>query len=91
MEIVDWIKIFIICYVLRDMAHFIADLIWEYTKIKNKPLKLVLLLLTYVLSCGKCFSMWLALILGCDLFFATGIALGIGLIEQAENKKTKLL
>lgn len=85
------IKAVIISYVLSSLGKFLGDLL-SLIDIKNKIFKLIVLLLTYVLSCPSCFSMWFSLILTGDLFYAAITSLVIKVIDHLENKynKTKL-
>lgn len=85
--IFDIIKLLIITYVLKDLGGFIAELIYEYVKIKKVFIRVLFLILGYVLSCGKCFSFWFVLILsGGNLFMAALISMLMMFIEKIENK-----
>jgi hypothetical protein len=90
--IIELIKTLIICYVLVDLTSFLGELISEYSNIKNKVLKLIILVLSYIMTCEKCSSFWLSLILTGDLFISAVIAIVVKLVKEFEykNKKTKL-
>jgi len=90
--IIELIKTLIICYVLVDLTSFLGELISEYSNIKNKVLKLIILVLSYIMTCEKCSSFWLSLILTGDLFISVVIAIVVKLVKEFEykNKKTKL-
>jgi hypothetical protein len=87
--IIELIKVLIICYVLVDLTSFLGELISEYSNIKNKVLKLVILVLSYIMTCEKCSSFWLSLILTGDLFISAVIAIVIKLVKKFEYKINK--
>lgn len=92
MEIYEIIKLLIISYVLSDLANFIGEVVSNYTNIKNKLLKLAILVFSYIMTCSKCSSFWITLILSGDLFISALTALLIDIIKRFEYKwiKTKL-
>jgi hypothetical protein len=83
----------IICYVLSSLTNFIGELMSMYSTPKNKALGLIYLLLTYMLTCKKCSSFWLALILTGNLFSSSLVAIAMIVIDKIEtkyNNNTKL-
>jgi hypothetical protein len=76
----------IICYVLSSLTNFIGELMSMYSTPKNKALGLIYLLLTYMLTCKKCSSFWLALILTGDLFSSSLVAIAMIVIDKIETK-----
>jgi hypothetical protein len=87
--IIELIKVLIICYVLVDLTSFLGELISEYSNIKNKVLKLIILVLSYIMTCEKCSSFWLSLILTGDLFISAVVAIVIKLVKKFEYKINK--
>jgi hypothetical protein len=79
----------IICYVLSSLTNFIGELMSMYSTPKNKALGLIYLLLTYMLTCKKCSSFWLALILTGDLFSSSLVAIAMIVIDKIETKYNK--
>jgi len=89
--IIELIKTLIICYVLSDLAEFIGEIVYEYSNIKNRFLKLIQMVLGYLLICSKCFSFWFSLILTGNLFMSAIIGLSVDIIKnKIKNNKTKL-
>jgi hypothetical protein len=80
------LKLFIICYVLSDLAGFISELIDTIVVSKIKWLSVLKSLFVYLLSCSKCFSLWFSLILSGNLFLACLIALSIDIVKRIEMK-----
>jgi hypothetical protein len=76
----------IICYVLSSLTNFIGELMSMYSTPKNKALGLIYLLFTYMLTCKKCSSFWLALILTGNLFYASLVAIAMIVIDKIETK-----
>jgi hypothetical protein len=60
-----------------------------YSTPKNKALGLIYLLFTYMLTCKKCSSFWLALILTGDLFSSSLVAIAMIVIDKIETKYNK--
>jgi hypothetical protein len=79
----------IICYVLSSLTNFIGELMSMYSTPKNKALGLIYLLLTYMLTCKKCSSFWLALILTGNLFSSSLVAIAMIVIDKIETKYNK--
>jgi hypothetical protein len=79
----------IICYVLSSLTNFIGELMSMYSTPKNKALGVMYLLLTYMLTCKKCSSFWLALILTGDLFSSSLVAIAMIVIDKIETKYNK--
>jgi hypothetical protein len=79
----------IICYVLSSLTNFIGELMSMYSTPKNKALGLIYLLFTYMLTCKKCSSFWLALILTGDLFSSSLVAIAMIVIDKIETKYNK--
>jgi len=92
--IIEIIKLFILTYVLKDMALFLGEILSEYNGVENKLLKLIIMLFSYILTCSdKCFPFWFSLILSGDLFIAAVIAILMkieGIIENKYIQKTRL-
>lgn len=90
--IYEIIKLLIITYVLVDLGAFLGEIIADYSSVKNKFLKLVILVLSYILTCPKCASFWISLVLSGNLFTAALISILINIIKEAEHKflKTKI-
>ena len=86
MEIV---KLIVICFVLVDLTDFLGEIVISIDGIKNKLLKLLQLILGYLLSCNKCSSFWLSLILSRDLFISAVVALSVMILKEIEYKKIK--
>lgn len=94
MDWIEIIKLLVICWGLKDLFEFIGGLISEI-EIKWKRLNIIKYLISYVLSCNKCSSMWLALILSGNLFIAVLISIIINYLSKIEykiikNKETEL-
>jgi hypothetical protein len=92
MEWIEWIKVLVIIWALKDMASFLGEIIYDI-KIKNKILNVLKLILSYILTCSdKCFPFWFSLILTGDLFVSALISIMINYLAQIEYKykKTKL-
>jgi hypothetical protein len=88
--IIEAAQLVLICYVLVDMAAFIAELIYPLGKaIKNKLGAIIFNLFIYILSCDKCFSFWLTLIFTHNLFIACVIALITNLLKSLTYKFNK--
>lgn len=87
-SLIELLQIGIISYVLSDLALFVSGLVHEM-KFGSKALKLGQLLLTYILSCPKCFSFWLALIISGSLFLACLVQILINIIKSIEYKIRK--
>ena len=83
------IKLIVICYVLVDLTSFLGEIVVSIDGIKNKLLKLIQLLLGYLLTCNKCGSFWLSLILSRDLFISAVVALVVMILKEIEYKKIK--
>lgn len=83
--IYEIIKLLLICWVFKDLFLFIGDLLSNFT-FENKIIRTLQLLMSYVLTCSKCSSMWFSLILSGDLFVASLIALSMKVIGVIENK-----
>jgi hypothetical protein len=79
----------IICYVLSSLTNFIGELMSMYSTPKNKALGLIYLLFTYMLTCKKCSSFWLALILTGNLFSSSLVAIAMIVIDKIETKYNK--
>jgi hypothetical protein len=60
-----------------------------YNTPKNKALGLIYLLLSYMLTCKKCSSFWIALILTGNLFYASLVAIAMVVIDKIETKYNK--
>jgi type III secretory pathway component EscS len=91
--LLEFIKLIVISYVLVDLGSFLGEVIQTITTTKNKFLKVSILLMTYLLTCDKCFSFWLCLILtGGNLFIASTIGVSIHFLKKLEAKyiKTKI-
>ena len=83
------IKLIVICYVLVDLTSFLGEIVVSIDGIKNKLLKLLQLLLGYLLTCNKCSSFYLSLILSRDLFISAVVALVVMILKEIEYKKIK--
>jgi hypothetical protein len=79
----------VICYVLSTLTNFIGELMSMYNTPKNKALGLIYLLLSYMLTCKKCSSFWIALILTGNLFYASLVAIAMIVIDKIETKYNK--
>lgn len=80
------LKYIVICYVLSSLMNFVGELMSMYKTPKNKALGLIYLLFSYMLTCKKCASFWLSLILTGDLFTASIISIVITIIDKIESK-----
>lgn len=87
---IDILQTALICFVLTDMASFIAELLFSI-ELKKKSLRLIQNLLGYVFSCDKCFSFWFSLILMGNLFAACLIAIAVSTLKDVMNKKNKTM
>lgn len=77
------LKAAIISYSLTPLGSFIGEIIITSSeKITNHWSKLLLYLLSYLLSCSRCFSFWFSLILTGDLLVAALSSIVIYLIEK---------
>ena len=88
MNWIELLQIIMICYVLFDLSEFISGLVYEFT-FKRKWIKIIQNLLTYVLSCPKCFSFWFSFIFTGSLFIACLVAIIINIIKSVEYKLSK--
>jgi len=88
MNWIELLQIIMICYVLSDLSEFISGLVYEFT-FKRKWIKIIQNLLTYVLSCPKCFSFWFSFIFTGSLFIACLVAIIINIIKSVEYKLSK--
>lgn len=88
MNWIELLQITLICYVLSDLSEFISGLVYEFT-FKRKWIKIIQNLLTYVLSCPKCFSFWFSFIFTGSLFIACLVAIIINIIKSVEYKLSK--
>jgi hypothetical protein len=88
MNWIELLQIILICYVLSDLSEFISGLVYEFT-FKRKWIKIIQNLLTYVLSCPKCFSFWFSFIFTGSLFIACLVAIIINIIKSVEYKLSK--
>lgn len=81
-ELIMIVKLVVICFVLKDLASFLGELISEI-KVKKKYIRLPILLLSYILTCSdKCFPFWFSLILSGDLFISACVSISINYISQ---------
>jgi len=87
-EIITILKLIVICWALKDLFLFASEII-ETIKIKNRLFEIIKLLLVYLLSCSKCNSMWLALILSGNLLYAAVVSIIINLFTTLEYKYKK--
>ena len=88
--ILELTKLFIIAFVLTDLGEFISELI---PTPKKKWISIPVLIIRYWMSCPKCFTFWLILIMTGNLFWAALLALIINYTKQIEYKiksKTEL-
>jgi len=88
MNWIELLQITLICYVLFDLSEFISGLVYEFT-FKRKWIKIIQNLLTYMLSCPKCFSFWFSFIFTGSLFIACLVAIIINIIKSVEYKLSK--
>jgi hypothetical protein len=88
MNWIELLQIILICYVLSDLTEFISGLVYEFT-FKRKWIKIIQNLLTYMLSCPKCFSFWFSFIFTGSLFIACLVAITINIIKSVEYKLSK--
>lgn len=89
--IFEILKVLLISYVLSDLSNFIGSLMSQYLKTNKMLLRLPILLLSYIMVCPKCFSMWFALILTGDLFIAALVSIIISVIKYFEDKYIKTI
>ena len=85
---IELLQITLICYVLSDLTEFISGLVYEL-QFKNKAAKVGQNLLTYILSCPKCFSFWFSLGFTGSLLIACLVAIIINIIKSIEYKLGK--
>jgi len=83
------LKLILITYVLSDLFKVIGEII-SGIKSKYKLVNIIRLLLTYVLSCGKCSSFWFTLIYTQNLLYASLVAIVISIIKMLEEKYIKV-
>ena len=76
-------KLLVIAFVLSDLGLFISELI---PTPKSKYLAIPLLIIKYWMSCSKCFSFWLTIILTGNLFISALVALIINYAKDIEYK-----
>ena len=79
----------IICYVLSTLTNFVGELMSMYSTPKIKALGLIYLLITYMLTCRRCASFWIALILTNNLLYASITAIAISIVDKVESKYNK--
>ena len=89
-------KIVFVVWALGDMLEFMAEVIFDLGgAVKNKLLRLGVSILTYLLSCNKCFVTWTTLIITGDIFISALASVSIRLINWIwglipRKKETKL-
>ena len=88
-DMIILLQTIVICYVLSTLTNFIGELMSMYNTPKNKALGLIYLLLSYMLTCKKCSSFWIALILTGNLFYASLVAIAMVVIDKIETKYNK--
>ena len=80
--IITLLQAVVISFSLKSLASFIGELIVvNVADTLLKPTQIALYLLSYLLSCSKCFSFWFTLILTADLFISALTSLVISIIE----------
>lgn len=91
MIILGILKMILICYVLVDLTSLIGQIL-STLPVKNKVLGVVKVLFEYLLTCEKCSSFWITLIITGDIFTSALVAISIKIIKMLENKfiKTEL-
>ena len=80
--IITLLQAITISFSLKSLASFIGEMI--VMNIENnydKAVQISLYLISYLLSCSKCFSFWFTLVLTADLFIAALTSLLISIIE----------
>lgn len=82
------LKLNVLIFVLKDMAQFIAEVLYSL-KTDSKGVSLALNALTYVLSCTKCFGFWFALIWTFDPFLAAVSSIAQVLAEKTIEQFNK--
>lgn len=90
--VISLFKLFIICWVFKDLFEFIGGFISEI-EIKGRWLGITKYLISYVMMCHKCSSMWFSFILTGDIFLSALVALSINYLSEVEYKyksKTEL-
>ena len=89
-------KIVFVVWALSDMLEFMAEVIFDLGGgVKNKLLRLGVSILTYLLSCPKCFVTWTTLIITGDIFISALASVSIRLVNWIwglipRKKETKL-
>lgn len=79
---------FVICWAFKDLFQFIGELVMEF-QFKNKWMQIFKSLLSYILTCNKCSSMWFSLILTGNILYAAIISISINYLSQLEYKYKK--
>lgn len=80
------LKLLVINYALVDLTSFLSELI---PTPKKKYLGVPVLILKYWMSCSKCSSFWITIVLTGDLFTAALVALMINYLKELEYKYKK--
>lgn len=82
------IKLLIISWGLKDLFSFIGELLSE-VEIKSVKLNIIKLLISYILTCPKCSSMWLSLAISGNLLIAVIVSILVNLLSEIEYKISK--
>jgi hypothetical protein len=83
-ELLKWI---VIGFVISGMSEFVSELLYEFVSDKlNKLVRLLLSLVIYILSCPKCFTFWMIVILTGDVLGACVAAYVVSGLKKIEYK-----
>lgn len=84
------LKLFLLSWVLSSWAETLVDDI-NIKKDRHPLIRLFYVLPLYVLSCPKCFTFWLVLIMTYNFYWAAGISFLMMIVSKiTQNIKTKL-
>lgn len=96
MELMEWIeiiygvKLFLVSWVLSGWASTLVTEI-DVKKDSSPFVRLMYVLPLYVLSCEKCFTFWLVLIITQNFFWAAGLSFLMMIVSRLnQNIPTKL-
>jgi len=84
------LKTIVVAYALKSLGEFIGELLLTSSeKIINYWGKLGMYLVSYLLSCNKCFAFWTSLILSGDLLIAGLTSIIIAFVGSEHFKLLK--
>lgn len=83
-DLFNVIQLIVICIAISPLAEVIGDIL-NTIQAKSKAVNIIILAVSYILSCSKCFSFWFTLIYTSDLFVSAATSIIISIIEIIKN------